>query len=38
MLNVKQIYSNELTLNKANVKSDTCQFLDVDISLFQVKF
>lgn len=34
----KQIYHNELTLNQANIRTDICQFLYSDLSLFQVKF
>ena len=35
---VKQIYPKELTLNGINITSDSCQFLDLEIPLFQGKF
>lgn len=30
------MYSNELALNKINITRDSCQFLDLDISIFKV--
>ena len=35
---VKQIYPKELTLNESNITNDSCQFLDLEIPLFQGKF
>jgi hypothetical protein len=34
---VKQIYPKELTLSTANIASDPCQFLDLDISFSEGK-
>jgi hypothetical protein len=35
---VAHIYRKELTLNKDYITSDMCQFLDLDIPLFQGKY
>ena len=35
---VEQIYPKELTLNKADITSSSCQCLELDMSLFQCSF